>query len=214
MKESLPHMLHATVLFHMLPWVANAKKISVPAAVQIRSVSSSQLLEGAIGTQKACQARALVWAGWLPNGKDRALAVQGCTRAKFRSGRVYLGEPEASARGSEHRARSCRGSTLRCALTNLHLPHPDRQIQPKGKASTKPRAVTFPEDGEHYACSTAVNRGIQIPDKGCLLLESYCKVVIQTHNWNTIYTIKTGTKALTWSTKKQLKTNPMLSCMQ
>lgn len=34
--------------------------------------------------------------------------------------------------------------------------------------------IAFLEDGEHCACSTAVNRGILIPDKDFLLLEIYC----------------------------------------
>lgn len=39
------------------------KKKSAAISVQIRSASSSELLEGATGTDRACQAQGLFWAG-------------------------------------------------------------------------------------------------------------------------------------------------------
>lgn len=99
-------------------------------------------------------------------------------------------------------------------LSGVHLPTCTYPIL-TGKSSPKEK---LPPNLERLPFRRMANAtpaqqlwtGIHIPDKGCLLLESYCKVVIQTHNWNTIYlySIKTGTKALTWSTKSNSKQTP------
>lgn len=148
------------------------KKKSVPTAVQIRSVSCFQLLEGATGRQGVCQAQALGWAGWLPEGKHRELALQACTRAKFKPGRIHLSEPPASAQGLR-RTPGMQLQRLHTQLYHRHPPHSDKlkeSFLSQRKGSSKPRGITFLEDGEHYACSTAVNRDIHIPHKGFLLL--------------------------------------------
>lgn len=116
-----------------------------------------------------------------------------------------MGEPPASAQeNTKDAAAEAPHSAVPQALTSLHLLPSDRQTHPKGKVS---RGTTCLEGAEHYAHSTVVNRGIHIPHKGFLLLESYCKMVIQTHNLSAVYlySIKAGTKALIWPTKKQLK---------
>lgn len=139
--------MHATV-FHTLPWVANAKQNKTKKKITTYWCPDKicEFLPAAgrcnrHAMQGVCQAWALVWAGRLPKGKERALAVQGPKQAES----PWV-SPEPLPRGSEHQGCSCRGSNsvVPWALTSLqHLPHSDRQTQPKAKPSTKSRGITF-----------------------------------------------------------------------
>lgn len=78
-------------------------------------------------------------------------------------------------------------------LSSLRRTYSDKQSQPRRRASTKSRGITFLEDGERYAYTTAVSRGILIPDKDFLLLERSWKTYTQRYKHITevlhIYTV-------------------------
>lgn len=146
-----------------------------------------------------------------PRGKAQGAGSPGTCPSQVQSRQSLPGWASSLCSGAQENTRDAAAeaphSAVLQALTSLHLPHSDRQTQPKGKTSTKPRGITFLEDDEHYACPTTVNRGIHIPHKSFLLLERYCKIVIKTHNWNAVYlhSIKAGTKTLIWLSKKKVK---------